>query len=57
MKYFLIFSNCTLTIGATRTVISDLQENKLFFIPNELYDIIIELKNTPLIQVKNNYNY
>jgi len=53
MKYFLIFSNCTLTIGATRTVISDLQENKLFFIPNELYDILIELKNTPLIQVKN----
>lgn len=53
MNFFLIFSNCTLTKGVSRSIISDLQESKLFFIPNELYDILIELKTKPLLEVKN----
>lgn len=52
MTYFLIFSNCTLTKGTKRNMISDLQRQELFFIPDELYDILIELKDETLADVK-----
>ncbi len=52
MRYFLIFSNCIQTKGKNRSIISDLANQQLYFIPNEVYDILLELKSTPLEKVK-----
>lgn len=52
MKYFLIFSNCIITKGYNRSTICDLQKKQLYFIPNEIYDIILDLKTKPLLQLK-----
>jgi len=54
MNYFSIFSDCTLTQGKKRTLISDLSNQQLYFIPNDLYAIILELREEPLDKVKNN---
>lgn len=53
MNFFLIFSNCILTKGKGRSLISDLQNQRLYFLPNELYAILIDLKTQPLERVKN----
>lgn len=44
MRYFFIYSNCILTKGAKRTSISDTLKKQIYFIPNNIYDDIIELK-------------
>jgi len=52
MKYFLIFSNCILTKGKNRSLISDLKNQQLYFLPNDFYKILLDLKTEPLEEVK-----
>lgn len=44
-KYFQIFSNCIITRGFSKSIISDLQRNNSVFIPNSLYDVINLIKD------------
>ena len=53
MKYFLIFSNCILAKGKKRSLISDLKSQQLYFLPNDFYPILLDLKTKPLEEVKN----
>lgn len=43
-KHFLLFSNCVITKGASRCIISDLQNGFYIFIPHFFADIIESLK-------------
>jgi len=54
MNYFSIFSDCILTKGKTRSIISDLFNKQLFFIPNDIYTIILNLRNNTLEKIKSN---
>lgn len=40
--YFKVFANCVPVKGAKRSTICDLHRNNLYFIPNDLYDIITD---------------
>ncbi|MEX0596875.1 MAG: hypothetical protein WD512_10280, partial [Candidatus Paceibacterota bacterium] len=42
--YFLLFSNCVPVKGYARSIICDLQLSKYYFIPNDLYDILLRSK-------------
>jgi len=50
MEYFLLFSNCILVKGFLRSTICDLQRNKIYFIPNDLANLIIDSNNLLLKQ-------
>ncbi len=56
MKYFSIFSDCILTKGNKRSIISDVSNKQLYFIPNDIYTILLELKKEPLGKIKNDLN-
>jgi SPASM domain peptide maturase of grasp-with-spasm system len=56
MKYFKIFSNCTVTRGFTRSLISDLQRGTSEFIPNSMAEVIVELNsNIPINSIYAEY--
>lgn len=40
--YFRVYANCVPVKGARRSTICDLHRHNLFFIPNDLYDILID---------------
>lgn len=40
-KYFKLFSCCIPVKGASISIICDLQRNEIFYIPNELYEILL----------------
>ncbi len=54
--FFLLFSNCIPVKGASRSVIVDLQREEMFFIPNELHDLIKELNEKPFDLVLDSYD-
>lgn len=56
MKYFNLFSNITITKGATRVLISDLQRNISELYPLELYELIEELKVNSIEDLVKNYD-
>lgn len=56
-KYFKTFSNCLIVKGHNRSTINDLQRNKIYIIPNDIYDIIEQLNNkTSIANVMKEYS-
>lgn len=53
---FKIFSNCVAVKGHSRSTICDLQRNKIHLIPNSLYDILIEFKDSSIKIIKEKFN-
>lgn len=54
-KYFKLFANCIPVKGAKRSVICDLQREDFNFIPNGLYDILMDFKSSSIKQLKNSF--
>lgn len=52
MNYFILFSNCIVTVGLNRSIICDLQEMQIYFIPNEVSRLIKELRNKTVEDVR-----
>lgn len=51
-SYFILYANCIPVKGYKRSLIYDLQMHKYYFIPNSLYEIIIQLKSTKFNKVR-----
>ncbi len=56
MIFFNLFANCVLTKGMNRSVITDIQNKQIFFIDNEIHDLICDLETTPIEEVLNAYD-
>ncbi|TAE69608.1 MAG: grasp-with-spasm system SPASM domain peptide maturase [Bacteroidetes bacterium] len=54
-KYFKLFANCIPVKGFTRSLICDIQRGNIFFIPNDLMEIITNHKTKNLKQIFNIY--
>ncbi|MCU0448008.1 MAG: grasp-with-spasm system SPASM domain peptide maturase [Microscillaceae bacterium] len=54
--YFRLFANCLSVKGARRSIICDIQRQNFEFIPNGLYDILIENRGKSLSEIKAEYN-
>lgn len=54
-KYFIMYSNCILVKGAVRSVICDLQLDRIIFIPNDLYLILKKHKKDTIEHILNKY--
>lgn len=52
-KYFCFYKTCIPVKGAVRSVICDLERNKLDFIPNSLFEIITKYKDKKIQEIKN----
>ncbi len=55
-EYYLLYTDCIAVKGAARSSIVDLLREDLYFISNELYDLILELRNAPLDTLKMDYD-
>jgi len=53
--FFTLFSNCLLVKGAVRSSICDLQRGRVKLIPNSLHDILLQLKEKTVKEVKDYY--
>ncbi len=53
---FKLFGNCIPVKGATRSVICDMQRNRMRFIPNLLYDILTSQNNKTVEETKKTYD-
>jgi SPASM domain peptide maturase of grasp-with-spasm system len=51
-QYFNLFANCIPVKGAKRSVVCDLQRNQFDFIPNDLLNILEEIKTTEFSKIK-----
>lgn len=56
MSYFILYANCLPVKGANRSIICDLQRNQFWYIPNDLYDILIEFNKVSIAEIKKYYN-
>lgn len=50
-NYLLVFSNCFITKGASRSIIFDYQREDVYFIENTHYDFLMQCKLKPLEEV------
>jgi SPASM domain peptide maturase of grasp-with-spasm system len=50
-KYFLLFSNCILVKGASRSIVCDLQRGTYVIIPNGLYDLLVQFRYSTIAEV------
>lgn len=57
MLYFVLFSNCIIVKGFSRSAICDLQKNKIYFIPNELAELINSNENKLLLEIVNESDF
>ncbi len=56
-RYFKTFSNCILVKGYNRSTINDVQRNKIYIIPNDIYYVIEKLnKKIPISDVLKEYD-
>jgi SPASM domain peptide maturase of grasp-with-spasm system len=55
MTHFNVFSNCTLTKGHSRSLISDLQRNNILIIPDDMYKILTESKEKSISEIVEKY--
>ena len=55
-KYFVLFSCCIVTRGYARSIIIDTQRNKFYFIPNELANLLPDLKKYELETIFDRYS-
>ena len=53
--YVQMFSNCIPVKGAAKSIICDLQNQTYFSIPNEMFQIITQLKHLKYVEVLNQY--
>jgi SPASM domain peptide maturase of grasp-with-spasm system len=56
MNYFKIFECCIPVLGKNRSVICDIQRERMYFIPNSLYEILIHSSNLTISQIKKKFN-
>lgn len=56
LQKFKLFACCIAVKGAMRSTICDLQRQEIFFIPNDLYEILSECKNLSLIEIYEIYD-
>lgn len=49
-KYIVLFENCQLTRGASRTLLADLQRGSIEFLDNEIYSVFTEKNRTHTIE-------
>ncbi|MFK7945953.1 MAG: hypothetical protein AB8G11_00065 [Saprospiraceae bacterium] len=55
-NYFLLHSNCLSVKGAKRGTICDLERKEVYFIPDEIIDIVASLKTQPFNELLNEYD-
>jgi|SRR5215471_7715822 len=55
-QVFRLFANCLPVRGARRSLVCDLQKGRGQFIPNDLYEILTEMRDLPLSQIKAHYD-
>jgi SPASM domain peptide maturase of grasp-with-spasm system len=53
--YFSLYANCIPVKGASRSILCDLQLNRYRFIPNLLYDILIDNRGQTVSNIKKSY--
>lgn len=53
-QYIKIFTSCHLIKGANRSCIYDIQRENYDFIPNGLYDILLNFNNQPISKLYKN---
>ena len=54
---FILFADCIPVKGFNRSIICDTKNNKYFFIPNGLYDILEKYNGESLESIKKDFNY
>lgn len=55
-EYFILYGNCTVTKGYTRSIICDLYLNRFYYIPNEMNDLLLLCRTNPYQHVFNTLN-
>jgi len=55
-EYYILFASCIPVKGVKRSVIIDTERENMFFISNEMYDIINDLKSQPYIALVEEYD-
>ena len=55
MEYFKLFANCIMVKGFKRSIITDLQKNKLHLVPNDLEEIISKSTYSKIDQIYTEY--
>ena len=55
MEYFKLFANCIMVKGFKRSIITDLQKNKLHLVPNDLEEIIRKSTYSKIDQIYTEY--
>src|SRR5215471_16167191 len=53
---FRLYANCFPVRGARRSLVCDLQKGRAQFIPNDLYEILTEMRDLTLSQIKAQYD-
>nr|MCR4825578.1 hypothetical protein [Bacteroidales bacterium] len=56
-KYYRLFAPCIPVRGFRRSVIADLNRHQLFYIPNKLYQILVQEKNRTWSDLMEKYGY
>jgi len=56
-NYYLLFASCIPVKGAQRSIIVDNERENMFFITNEMYELIAELKQSPYQSVIDDYDH
>lgn len=54
-KYFILFPTCVPTKGAKRSIIQDLQRREIQFIPNDMFDFLIECNKKSISEIYKKY--
>jgi hypothetical protein len=54
-QFLVIFESCRLVKGYTKTLLCDIQRNSFRFIPNDLYELLINSKGKSLKEIKAMY--
>ncbi|MBL7727380.1 MAG: grasp-with-spasm system SPASM domain peptide maturase [Dinghuibacter sp.] len=55
-QYFILFGNCIPVKGASRSVIVDLQRENMFFVSNDIYDLLSEMRKSSWGHITSSYN-
>ena len=55
-EVFRLFANCLPVRGARRSLVCDLQKGRGQFIPNDLYEILTEMRDLTLSQIRAHYD-
>lgn len=56
-QFFKLYASCLPVSGASRSTICDVERNKLHFIPNVLYEILVDHASKTIPEIKAFYNH